>query len=114
VGETEHLASLIKVGIEHAGFALVDILQPCVSFNRLNTFIYYKERVCKLGDDYDPADWNAAMQKSMEWGHKIPIGVIYRNERPAFEERLGLSRSAPLCEWETDKAVLREVMNSYL
>src|SRR3989304_2078240 len=50
-------AGLIKAGITHKGFALIDILQPCVSFNHVNTFAWYKERVYKVDEEtgYDPA-----------------------------------------------------------
>ncbi len=113
VGETEHLSSLIRQGIAHKGFALIDILQPCVSFNHVNTFAYYKERVYKLGDDYDPTDWSAAMQKSMEWGDKIPIGVIYKGERPTFEKRIGLKGDESLVDIETNSKALKEMMESY-
>ena len=84
-GDTEHLAMLIKSGVQHRGFALIDILQPCVSFNHRNTYAWYKERVYKLEEaNYDPKDKSAAMEKSQEWGERIPIGVIFQQERPTF------------------------------
>ncbi len=89
-GEIEHLTDLIGRAIEHNGFALIDILQPCVSFNRINTFKWYSERVYKIDDDskYDPSDRVIAFQKAQEWGTKIPIGVIYKNQRPTLEEQI--------------------------
>ena len=73
-GDIDHLAGLIGSGIKHHGFTLIDILQPCVSFNHVNTFQWYKQRVYKLGDEYDPTDKAAALKKAEEWGNKIPIG----------------------------------------
>ena len=88
-GDIEQLTGLIEAGVKHHGFALIDILQPCVSFNHVNTFAWYKERVYKVEDEkHDPSDWNAAMAKAMEWGDRIPTGVIYRNERPVYEDGL--------------------------
>ena len=88
-GDIDHLTGLIEAGVRHHGFALIDILQPCVSFNHVNTFAWYKERVYKVEDEkHDPSDWNAAMAKAMEWGDRIPTGVIYRNERPVYEDGL--------------------------
>jgi 2-oxoglutarate ferredoxin oxidoreductase subunit beta len=89
-GDVDHLTKMIKAGIEHKGFALIDILQPCVSFNHKNTFAWYKERVYKLdGDkDYDPSDRVAAFAKALEWGEKIPIGIIYEHDVPSFEQHL--------------------------
>ena len=67
--------------IQYKGYSLVDIFQPCVTFNKINTFQWYNKRVYKLGDDYDPTDRLKAMEKAMEWGDRIPIGVIYRKKR---------------------------------
>jgi 2-oxoglutarate ferredoxin oxidoreductase subunit beta len=88
--DIDHLAALIKSGINHRGFALIDILQPCISFNHKNTFQWYRERVYKLEaeDGCDPADKKAALEKAQQWGDKIPIGIIYRQELPVYEERL--------------------------
>ncbi len=87
-GDPEHLAELIRQGIKHKGFSLIDILQPCVSFNRKNTYEWYRERVYKVDSgDYDPEDRMAALEKALEWGDRIPTGVIYRHESPAFEEQ---------------------------
>ncbi len=89
-GDVDHLAGLIKRGIQHHGFSLVDVLQPCVSFNHRNTYAWYKERVYKLEEPaYNPADRWAALEKCEEWGERIPIGVIYQQERPAFEDEAG-------------------------
>ena len=64
----------MKEAISHKGFALVDILQPCVTFNKVNTYEWYRQRVYRLGPDHDPADRDAAFQMSLEWGDRIPLG----------------------------------------
>jgi len=87
-GAVDHLAEMIRLGIAHRGFALIDVLQPCVSFNKVNTFAWYKKRCYELPADYDPADWPAAMKAAREWEERIPIGVIYRNGRPSFESMI--------------------------
>lgn len=89
-GDADHLTGLIKQAVTHNGFALVDILQPCVSFNHVNTFQWYRQRVYKLEDDneYNPEDKMAALAKAEEWGDKIPIGLIYRKEGPSYEDLL--------------------------
>lgn len=88
-GEIDHLKDLIKAGILHEGFAFIDILQPCVSFNRVNTFKWYAERVYKIDEEgaHDSADRLAAFQKAQEWGKRIPIGIIYRQERPTLDQQ---------------------------
>lgn len=83
-----HLQEIMKEAINHKGFALVDILQNCVSFNEVNTFHWYKERVYRLEEGYDPTDRVEAFRRALEWGERIPTGIFYRNERPTCEERL--------------------------
>ncbi|WP_353684653.1 2-oxoacid:ferredoxin oxidoreductase subunit beta [Thermodesulfovibrio sp. 3907-1M] len=97
-GDIEHLKSVIKEAVNHKGFALVDILQPCVSFNKINTFEWYRQRVYKLEKDYDPSDRTRAFEKALEWGERIPIGVIYKAERLTFEEQIPVIREKSLVE----------------
>jgi 2-oxoglutarate ferredoxin oxidoreductase subunit beta len=102
-GDIDHLSNLIKKGIAHRGFALIDILQPCVSFNFKNTFQWYKERVYKLEEEkYDPRDKKAALEKALEWGDKIPIGVIYKEDLPVYEDQLPALRDGPLVKQKID------------
>jgi 2-oxoglutarate ferredoxin oxidoreductase subunit beta len=83
-GEPQHLVGLIRQAVQFKGFAVIDILQNCVSFNKVNTFAWYKQRVYDVNQTkYDPTDRKAAFAKSLEWGDRIPIGVIYRSCRPA-------------------------------
>lgn len=112
-GKVDHLSDLIQQGIAHPGFALIDMLQPCVSFNKINTFAWYKERCYTLPLNYDPMDWKAAMSKSSEWGDKIPIGVIYKNERPTFENHFSVLKQNPLALRDFDKEEMREMLASY-
>uniref|UniRef100_A0A7C6EB64 2-oxoacid:ferredoxin oxidoreductase subunit beta n=1 Tax=candidate division WOR-3 bacterium TaxID=2052148 RepID=A0A7C6EB64_UNCW3 len=106
-GEIKHLTWLIKEGIQHKGFSLIDILQPCVSFNKVNTFKWYKYRIYKVNEDpkYDPTNQNLALKKSMEWGDRIPIGIIYRSNRKSYNEQLPVIKEMPLVEQKisTDK-----------
>ncbi len=95
-GDTEHTKYLIKEAVNHKGFSLVDILQPCVTFNKTNTYKWYKERVYHLGQDHSPYDRAQAFQKALEWGEKIPIGIIYRNSRPVQEENMPVIKDVPL------------------
>jgi 2-oxoglutarate/2-oxoacid ferredoxin oxidoreductase subunit beta len=99
-GDTGHLKEMVKAAIQHKGFSLVDILQPCVSFNKVNTYDWYKQRVYKIGPEHKPEDRSMAFQKALEWGNSIPIGIIYKNNRPVFEEKLPLIKSTPLIRQE--------------
>jgi 2-oxoglutarate ferredoxin oxidoreductase subunit beta len=112
-GMSEHLSELIQQGIAHRGFALIDVLQPCVSFNKVNTFAWYKQRCYQLPAAHDPLDWEAAMKAASEWGETIPIGIVYRNDRPSFGAHFPVLSQGPLVDREVDRAMLKEVMEGY-
>ncbi len=111
-GAVDHLAEMIERGIAHRGFALVDVLQPCVSFNKVNTFAWYRKRCYEL-TDHDPSDWDGAMKVAMEWGEKIPLGVIYANDRPAFEDRVPVLSRGALVGRDVDRAELAKILDGY-
>ncbi len=94
-GEKEHLKNTIKAAIEFPGYALVDILQPCPSFNKVNTFGWYKKRVY-FPEITDQEDWDAALKLAREWGERIPLGVFYLKPRPTFEASLSMLEGDPL------------------
>lgn len=82
--DIKHLVKLYQEGIQFPGFALIDVFSPCVTFNKQNTFPWFRERVYRLEDKkHDPADFHAAMDRALEWGDKIPIGLFYRNPNPS-------------------------------
>ncbi len=115
-GDIEHLVSLMKASITHKGFSLIDILQPCPSFNHKNTYRWYRERVYKLeeGANYDPGDNTAAFAKAQEWGERIPIGVICRKKLPTFEERLPALSQGPLVHQKLDPRQVEGLLDEFL
>lgn len=112
-GMIEHLSELIRHGIAHRGFALIDVLQPCVSFNKVNTFAWYQQRCDTLPAEYDPTDWEAAIEVASEWGDRIPIGIIYRNDRLPFEDHFPALDQGLLVGRDTDQAMLKKIMQGY-
>jgi len=100
--EQKHLTELFIDAIRHRGFSLVDVFSPCVTFNKLNTYGWFKERVYKLEDEegYGNHDFEAAMKKSMEFGDTIPIGCLYREERPIYDDGDPVLREGPLVDRE--------------
>lgn len=114
-GNKDHLISVMLQAIEYRGYALVDILQPCVSFNKINTFAWYTQRVYTLDDSYDPADKIAAMQKAMEFGDRIPTGILYREQKRTFHEKTPvLKTGVPLADRETDPTVVRRLIREFV
>lgn len=87
-GDMKQMKDILKEAIKHKGYALVDVFQPCVSFNRVNNFKWFKENTYYLGDDYDFTDKEKAMKKAFET-EKFPLGIIYKNDKnKTFEENL--------------------------
>ncbi|MBI2906184.1 MAG: 2-oxoacid ferredoxin oxidoreductase [Chloroflexi bacterium] len=114
-GDIDHLSKMIMAGIQHKGLAFIDILQPCVSFNRVNTFAWYRERIYKVEEDgYDPTNKTAAFEKALEWGARIPIGIIYRKERPSFEEQLPVLKGGPLYRQRIDPMQAAKLLEEFL
>ncbi|MCP8304238.1 MAG: 2-oxoacid:ferredoxin oxidoreductase subunit beta [archaeon] len=114
-GDVPHLVQMIKEAVNHRGFALIDILQPCVIFNHLNTFSWYRERVYKLGEgDYDATDGLAAFKKAQEWGERIPIGVFYKEERPALEELFPAIEDVPLVKQKIESRQFEKLIEEFM
>jgi 2-oxoglutarate ferredoxin oxidoreductase subunit beta len=112
-GDTEHLKGLMKEAMNHKGFALIDMLQPCVTFNKVNTYEWYRKRVYRIEAGYDPEDRAGAFARALEWGDRIPLGVIYRNNRPSFEERLPQLAGGPLAHQAFDPAGIEATLREF-
>ena len=96
-GDKEHLKKMMKAAILHNGYAILDILQPCVTYNKVNTFKWYKDRVYKLDENYNYNDKELALKTAAEFGDRIPIGILYSEEKPSYMDRL---------EWMKDRDAL--------
>ena len=82
-GQPKHMVELYKAGIQHPGFALIDVFSPCVTFNKHNSYQWFRERVYKLEEEsHETSNFHAAMDRALEWGDRIPIGLFYRNPDP--------------------------------
>jgi 2-oxoglutarate ferredoxin oxidoreductase subunit beta len=88
--------------MDHKGFSLVDILQPCVTFNKVNTYEWYRQRVYRIEAEYNPENRVDAFKRALEWGERIPLGVLYRNNRPVYEERIPVIKDMSLVKQSFD------------
>ena len=104
-GEFPHLVWLIGQALQHDGYALVDVLQPCVTFNRASAYDFYNPRVYKLQEiGHDVTDKTAAWEKAYEWGERIPIGIFYRLEGvPTYEAQVPTLKAGPLVQQPLQK-----------
>ena len=113
-GNLPHLTDLIMQGIRHKGFAVIDVLQPCVTFNKLNTYEYFMKKVYKLDpSNHNPRDKMAALVKAEEWAEKIPIGVFYVEERPTYEDGLPQLAAGPLVKRDNSKIEIASILEEF-
>lgn len=111
--DIDFTADLILKAMDSKGFALIDVLQPCVSFNKINTAQWYRERAYKLGPEHDPTDRAGALEKAFEWEEKIPLGIIYQKPRPGYAaQTVGLD-SQPIFSRITKTADLEKLVNDF-
>ncbi len=113
-GDPEHLSGLIVEAAKHKGFSLLDVLQPCVVFNKKNTAEWYSKRVYKLDESYNPQDKSEALKKAAEWGEKIPMGVIYREVKPDYGEKSGLDNIPALAEKEIQDIDIELLLRKFI
>ena len=85
----KHLVEMIKGAITHKGFSFLDVFSPCVTYNKDNTYKWFRPRVKPLEDEgHDPTDFHKSMDKAYLWGDEIPIGLFWhRTDLPTLEEQ---------------------------
>lgn len=108
--DIEGTADLMLQAIRFPGFALVDILQPCVTFNKKNTWQWYGKKVARIPAEHDPTDRKRAFDLALEWEDRIPVGVLYRVERPTFGELHPAAAGLPLHERGPRIETVRELL----
>ena len=115
-GKRAHLTKLIIEGIQHRGFALIDVLQPCVSFNHVNTYAWYTQRVYEVAEDlqYDSSNLLMAFQKALEWGDRIPIGILYNSTRKTYEDQIPALQSGPLISQPHDLTKVEKMFKEFI
>jgi len=112
-GDPKHLQRLIVEAAKHKGFNYIDVFQPCVTFNYLNTYDWFRQRIYKLEDTgHDIANRQKALEKSFEWGERIPIGVFYKDERPTFRDNLPHVKDKPLTKMPSEDVDISRIIES--
>ncbi|MBF0478879.1 MAG: 2-oxoacid:ferredoxin oxidoreductase subunit beta [Candidatus Omnitrophica bacterium] len=114
--DSDHLAELILAGINHRGFSLINVLQPCVSFNHKNTYEWYSKRIYKVDQeaDYDVSNKFSAYHKCGEWDDRIPIGIIYKTERTTYEDRSGINEKQPLVDEIINNINIENILDDFI
>ncbi|RJR28426.1 2-oxoacid ferredoxin oxidoreductase [Candidatus Microgenomates bacterium] len=113
-GDIPALSKLILQAFNHNGFAFVDIFQPCVTFNHVNTYQWYREHIYELDSIHDITNRSAALVKSQEWGPKIPVGIFYKEEKPSYEDQTPQIAEKPLIEKSPMHKNLAELLEEFV
>ncbi len=116
-GKVPQMIELIKQAINHRGFSVVNILQPCVTFNKLQTYQYYLQRTFDLDENHNKTDLKSVLsfvQKAYE-EERFPLGVLYQVEKPVYTDFLQVLKDSTLVDKEKDtKAVAKELLKEFL
>jgi 2-oxoglutarate/2-oxoacid ferredoxin oxidoreductase subunit beta len=112
--EPEQLKNIIIAAIQHKGFSFIEVLQPCVTFNKIDTYSYYKEHVYKLEDlgNYDNTDYMKALKKSIQ-NDKIPLGIFYQSHKPAYHEYLEQIKDRTLVSQNIYDIKIEKLIDNY-
>jgi 2-oxoglutarate ferredoxin oxidoreductase subunit beta len=114
-GDTDKTKEIFKLAISHRGYSLVDVFQPCVSFNKVNTYKWYKDNTYYLDEAFDPRDRMSAFQKACE-EERFPLGVLYINdENTVFEENIEAYKKnkLPLYARLTEQDKIKKLVESF-
>ncbi len=113
-GDINHLTDLIVAGVEHNGFALIDVLQPCVTFNKIHTYEWYRERIYKLPPDQPKDDQLQALNLSMQT-ERLPIGIFYQNkERLTYEQNLPQLAGEPMVKRDITHIDINHLLSEFV
>ncbi len=98
-GYIEQMIFIVEEAIKHKGFALVDIISPCVTYNRVNTYDFFAKRAYNLQEEgHDTSNLQQAVTKAYEWGERIPFGIFFQKERPTYDDLDFGTQHGPLKE----------------
>lgn len=112
--EFAHLKKVILDAIQHKGLSIIDVFQPCPTYNKINTIDWYKQHCYKLEDKgHDPSDKALALSKSQEWGEQIPIGLFYKIDKPTYEDGVYQMADTPLAKQDINNIDIKQAMQNY-
>ncbi len=113
-GNIKHLTGLVTEALKHKGFAFIDILQPCVSYNPTQTFDFYNDKVYDLqSTGYKTDNFDEACKKVWEWGDKIPIGIFYQSQRETYSDALPQDKDMPVALQPIDNIDIKPLLEKY-
>ena len=112
-GDVVHLQDLIVKGIEHKGFSLIEILQPCVIWNKERSYEWYRERVYKLENEGYAADNRQEALTKAQQQDKLAIGVFYKEEKKAYHQEVSSLDNGPLVEQAINRIDIGKLLEEF-
>lgn len=113
-GNLPHLSNLIKEAIEHKGFSLIDVRQPCPSYDKIHTYDYYQEVCWDLAEKgHDKTDLKAAYKAVME-SEGMPIGIFYQQPREVYEDIQPQFAKGPLAHRQIEDIDISPLLEKYM
>jgi len=112
IGNYEHAKTVLKEAFLHKGYAFVDIFQPCVVFNKVNTYRWFKDNTYELESTYKNNNLASAMEKALEV-EPMPIGILYKSLSSTFEDHQRGENKKPLFEMKHDLKKLQTLFDQY-
>jgi len=114
-GNLPHLIGLMVEAVNHKGFAVLDVMQPCVTFDKEHTYDWFRQRLYQLeSEGYVPDNKLKAMEKAMEWGDRIPYGILYKEQKPTSEDHESAFTAGPLVKQPLENIDLEEVLKEFI
>ncbi|MBE0525699.1 MAG: 2-oxoacid ferredoxin oxidoreductase, partial [Candidatus Thorarchaeota archaeon] len=114
-GDQKSLVDLMVKAINHKGFAVVDILQPCVTWNRILTWKYYNEHTYSLQENgHDVTDKLQSLEKAMENGDRYPVGIFYNVKHPDLASGISLPEKGALKDHKTDLKDIQKIIDDMM
>jgi 2-oxoglutarate ferredoxin oxidoreductase subunit beta len=89
-GKPKHVAEMVEKAMKHTGFSFVNVLSPCPTYNKFETFEFWKGRVEEIPEDHDVTNKIAALaisEEGMKYEH-VPLGILYQVSKPTYEDQV--------------------------
>ncbi len=114
-GDIPATREIYKQALQHKGFAIVDVFQPCITFNKINTYQWYREHVYQLSTDtsYDPTNRAAAFARSLETD-RLPIGIFYQEQRSTYEDEVFADKQQPIAHHDISNVSVKKLMEEFI
>ena len=112
--DMQQLQEMMIKANNHQGFAIIDILQPCVTFNKILTHQFYQENTYYLPDTHNKSDKIEALKKAYEFGEKsIPLGIFYEEQKTPFEKEFQHLENQDLIKIDVSNRSLEKTFEKY-